>query len=224
MKDDPLLAIQMMTKKQVKKIQRDEMSKRIRVYDRLLESLNSQKLQQQQTKVDGITVNSGGGSGAQLESGMLDELMALGTKVSLVEFRKEIMDKRISASEKLFAIEQEIAVIEGVILTEQELSNNEQETFAKATPALLESTVKKINSNQQLLSRFIKDFSVRRLGVGEDLYSAIDVPYVSNKFGFQLKKTLMILAIAGLMGFAIGCVLALFRTALLNRKEQKRQA
>lgn len=220
--DDPLTEIQIVAQKRVKELQKQEIAKRIRVYDELLERLNNQQLPQQQIGFDGVTVNSGGGGGTQLETGVLNELMELGSRVSSTDLKKDIINKRIAASEELFTIEREIAIISGENF-EKGVSGNRAEII-KMMPLVLENAVNKVNKNQQLFSRLVKAFAVMRLSKSANLYSAIDVPYVSNKFGFQLKKTVMILAIAGFMGFAIGCVLALFRVALLSRKEQERQA
>ncbi len=216
MKENQLLAIQIHSQLRVKELNKAEIQKKIATYDLILEKLNSEETVGRANSQQSLNNQS---IEANMDQNVLNDLLHLGSKVSSSDLKKEIINKRIDASEKLFALEKEIDLVASNINSD-EVTKSQQKMIA-LMPTLFERTVKEINHAQETFMQLLGEYQKISLDNKNALYSAVSSPYVTNAFGFPLKKSLVILMAAALMGLFIGCAIALLRASFLPTKNKK---
>ncbi len=211
---NPLLEVQIASQLRVKDLEKIEIEKQIKVYDFILERLtNSSEADNTNSQVSTVRQSVE----AKVDQGFLNELLRLGSQLSSSELKSEIINKRIVAAERLFKLEKEIATIKGSN-GDADSSNNQQKIIA-SMPTLFETTVVKVNRLQKVFISLLEKYKYLTLNKHHSLYSTVSEPDVSNSFGFPLKKSLIILFAATLMGLFIGMALALLRSGFSSGKD-----
>ncbi|MBR0572989.1 MULTISPECIES: Wzz/FepE/Etk N-terminal domain-containing protein [Pasteurellaceae] len=212
-KYNKLLEMQIFSQLRVKELDRAEINKKIATYDFILSKLStnieSSNTVQQPLKNPSIEAN--------MDKSMLNDLLHLGSQLSSSELKKEIINKRIAASEKLFSLEKEIDMIAGSISSISD-TENQQKTIAMI-PTIFENTVKKVNESQKIFMILLNEYKKLSMNKNSSLYSTVAEPYIANSFGFNLKKSLIILFASTFMGLFIGMGIALLRSAFLSNKK-----
>lgn len=222
MKKDPATEVLVVSKQRVKKLDKARIEKMIDVYDKILASLNTntvsyaQEANQEASQLP-VTTNTS----TQLDSSMLGELLNLGSQVSISELRKSIIDRRLQASEALFQLEQEIAIIDSNSMKEATLTVARQKIIEQL-PNTCRLTAKKVNHLHSIFLTMVDEFSRIQLNKRANLYSALGRPAIIDKSGSLVQKTKLRLAAATLMGLMLGLLVALMRqTSWSKIRDQK---
>ncbi|MDP8163039.1 Wzz/FepE/Etk N-terminal domain-containing protein [Pasteurella skyensis] len=211
-KHNKFLEIQIFSQLRVKELDRAEIQKKIEAYDFVLTKLNSNTgvstHSQQPLKQRAIEAN--------LDQNVLNDLLDLGSKVSSSDLKKEIINKRIAASEKLFSLEKEIDMISGNV---NNVDMENQQKVVNLLPSIFAQTAEKINKSQQVFMLLLEKYNTLFLNKGSSLYSSVASPYVVNSLSFPLKRSLLVLLAATFMGLFIGIAIALMRASFLNNRK-----
>lgn len=205
----PMLEVQIFSQRRVKSLNKEELKKQIDAYDEILSKLDTnvdRRPLKTQVSFDAPTVETG------VEKGTLNELLDLGSQLSSSELKKEVIQKRIEVAERLFELEKELAMIEGKQLDDTAITAS-QMTIIEKMPMMFAKTVNEVNNMHATFIQWIEAYKRLVLNKGSRLYSQVSSPFTVNSLGISLKKVLLTLAAASLMGFFLGVMLALVRTS-----------
>ncbi|PIE74340.1 MAG: hypothetical protein CSA19_00245 [Deltaproteobacteria bacterium] len=214
-KENELLGIRIFSQHRVKKFAKEELEKTIKSYDDVLAKLDysSEKNISTQLSLQGEK------SQTNMDSSVLTELLSLGSKVSSSDLRKDIVNKRIEAAKKLFLIEKEIEMIEGGVDTETTVNHDK---VVASIPKMLKETVDEVNELQKVFAGLVSEYEKISLNKSSALYSPISDAYVGNPLELPIKKTLIVLVAATLLGLCLGGVVALMRVAFSSSGSERK--
>ncbi len=207
---DPSIRIRLMSRKRLLNLEHDRLTKLIASYDASLKQL---------AQVDKLDVPTKQGAtnsqviGSQMDQTFLNSLLELGNKLSNVEVREELFNKRIKTVEQLLDLEKEMAVLSG---SDDAIYKNfdASEVLASALKIL----APELNTVQKQLSGFIDAYRDQSLRSGSRLYLADAAPQVRGG-GLQIAKKLTLTVALGLvLGLMLGVMIALMRTAMLSSR------
>ncbi len=219
---NPLLEVQMFSQLRVKNLDRQEMEKRIKTYDHMLIQLTyGSEKENLRTAGANISLESQSTS-TKVDQGVLEQLLSLGSQLSSSDLRKEIVNKRLETAEKLFKMEKNIATIQGSNKGSEDnayvASLAGQREILALMPKIFDDTVIKVNKIQKTFLALVKEYEMLSLNNQNTLYSAMGTPEVDNSLGFSLKKVIIILLAATLMGAFLGMGIALLRAPFTEFK------
>ncbi len=206
---NPLLEVQIFSQRRVKDLTKEELEKKIKAYDEVLAQLGYRP---ERANLGSQVSLKDEASETSLDKSILNELLNLGSKLSSSELRTEIVNRRIRTAEELFAVEREIAMIEGNASSTQSSENQRQ--IIASMPKIFEKSVNEINALQKTFVAILAEYKKINLNKSSSLYSAVADAYVANPWNIPLKKTLITLIAAMMVGLCLGVVVALMRSAL----------
>lgn len=190
-------------------LRKNELEKKIKSYNELILSLNTNN-QENPSKVNGMARTAT--PSPQLEQGVLNELLDLGSKVSTIDLKKELIEQQLKASEELFSIEKETAIILGSGEVDDTTPLPNRQKVIAILPRLLQRSVDKVNEIQDIFAQMIKQYSDMSLQKGITLYSPLGNPKLSNPFDIAMDKVILMTLIGAFLGLILGFIVALIRT------------
>lgn len=216
--DEHLIEANIFAQNHMLGLKKSELEKKIASYNELINSLNSTG-KDDPSQVSGAREVSSLSLQPQFEKGVLNELLDLGSKVSTIDLKKDLIERRLEASEELFAVEKEIAIVMGAGEKSDLAPLANRQKVINLLPNLLKRNADKVNEIQAMFVRMIDEYSNMKLQKGIALYSPLGSPRVIDRFGIPLKKTMIMLFIGVFLGLVVGLMVALIRTLFQKNRE-----
>jgi hypothetical protein len=159
------------------------------------------------------TSNASQSSTAQFDKSFLDSLIQLGTKLSAVDTRKQLFERRMKAVDQLLDLEKEIAILKGA----------SADKVLKIDPVVILSgaliNIKDdLNEVQQNIGYFVDAVRELTLNSNSQVYIADNAPQVRGGYMQLAPRFALFVVLGGVLGLFLGIFVALIRSALLKSK------
>ena len=210
---DLAIQVRLFARQRLLNLEHVRLSKLIGSYDLAVDQLGSNIKQQQYPGAGAGNDNGNQGSSAQFDKSFLDSLIQLGTKLSAVDTRKLLFDKRMEAVDKLLSLEKEIAILQGTT----------SDNVKKINPVvILEGvliTIKDdLNEVQQNIGQFVDAIREITLNSNSQVYIANSAPQVRGGLMQMAPNFVKFIVLSAILGLFLGVFVALIRSALLKSK------
>lgn len=191
-------------------LKKDELEKRMANYSELINAITTTGgILSQNNKDESINSLS---TQAQIDQGILNDLLNLGSKVSATDMKKDLIERRLKTSEKLFEIEKEISIISGFNDNDKSYPLDNRKQVIAMLPTLLNKSIKKVNNIHGIFVRMVTEYADMSLQKGITLYSPLGDPSLSNPFDIAMDKVILMTLIGAFLGLILGFIVALTRT------------
>jgi len=208
---DMAIQVRLFARQRLLNLEHDRLTKLIASFDVAAEQLGANIKQQQ---YPGSNSSNGSQSGtAQFDKSFLDSLIQLGTKLSAVDTRKQLFDRRMKAVDSLLGLEKEIAILKGA----------SADKVLKIDPVVILGgaliTIKDdLNEVQKNIGHFVDAVRELTLNSNSQVYIADTAPQVRGGFMQLAPRFAMFVVLSAILGLFLGVFVALIRSALLKSK------
>lgn len=211
---DLAIQVRLFARQRLLDLEHVRLVKLIGSYDLAVEQLGSNIKQQQYPGAsEGSSQGSNQGSSAQFDKSFLDSLIQLGTKLSAVDTRKLLFDRRMEAVDQLLSLEKEISILKGA---------SEDKVISINPVDILQGALVKIkddlNEVQINVGQFVDAIREITLNSNSQVYIANSAPQVRGGLMQVAPRFAMFVVLSAILGLFLGVFVALIRSALLKSK------
>jgi hypothetical protein len=204
------IQVRLFARQRLLNLDHDRLTKLIASFDIAAEQLGANIKQQ----YPGSATSNGSQSGtAQFDKSFLDTLIQLGTKLSAVDTRKHLFERRMKAVDQLLDLEKEIAILKGAS-ADKVLKVDPIEILGGALITIKND----LNEVQQNIVHFVDAVRELTLNSNSQVYIADSAPQVRGGYMQLAPRFAMFVVLAGVLGLFLGIFVALIRSALLKNK------
>ena len=207
---DLAIQVRLFARQRLLDLEHIRLIKLIGSYDLAVEQLGSNIKQQQ---YPGASEGSSQGSSAQFDKSFLDSLIQLGTKLSAVDTRKLLFDRRMEAVDQLLNLEKEISILKGA---------SEDKVISINPVDILQGALVKIkddlNEVQVNIGQFVDAIREITLNSNSQVYIANSAPQVRGGLMQMAPNFVKFIVLSAILGLFLGVFVALIRSALLKSK------
>jgi hypothetical protein len=204
------IQVRLFARQRLLKLEHDRLTKLIASFDIAAEQLGANIKQQYPGSA---TSNASQSSTAQFDKSFLDSLIQLGTKLSAVDTRKQLFERRMTAVDQLLDLEKEIAILKGAS-ADKVLKVDPVEILGGALITIKDD----LNEVQQNIGHFVDAVRELTLNSNSQVYIADTAPQVRGGYMQLAPRFALFVVLGAILGLFLGVFVALMRSALLKSK------